>query len=99
MTAPRTAVANHVLQFLLTVHTSGLGANLTHIGTRCGVLGTASDTTPLAVWIDADTGGRRNADPNVTGAGGIQYFFQGLVPAPPAPLTSPFTTTARFRSS
>jgi hypothetical protein len=98
MTAPKTAIANYVLQFLLTVQTSGLGTNLTHISNRNGVLGTANDTTPLVVWIDADTGDTLTADANVNGAGGIQYFFQGFVPPPPATLTSPFTTTAVYKT-
>jgi hypothetical protein len=98
MTAPKTAIANYVLQFLLTVQTSGLGTNLTHISNSSGVLGTANDTTPLVVWIDADTGGTLTADANVNGADGIQYFFQGFVPQPPATLTSPFTTTAVYKT-
>jgi hypothetical protein len=98
MTAPKTAIADYVLQFLLTVQTSGLGTNLTHISNSSGVLGTADDTTPLVVWIDADTAGTLTADPNVNGAGGIQYFFQGFVPPPPATLTSPFTTTAVYKT-
>jgi hypothetical protein len=98
MTAPKTAIANYVLQFLLTVQTSGLGTNLTHISNSSGVLGTANDTTPLVVWIDADTGGTLTADANVNGADGIQYFFQGFVPPPPATLTSPFTTTAIYKT-
>lgn len=98
ITAPTTAVANYELQYLLTVQTSGLGANLTHISNSSGVLGTANDTTPLVVWIDADTGGTLTADSNVNGAGGIQYFFQEFVPPPPATLTSPFTTTAVYKT-
>jgi hypothetical protein len=98
MTAPKTGTANYVLQYLLTVQTSGLGANLTHISNSSGLLGTANDTTPLVVWIDADTGGTLTADANVNGAGGIQYFFQGFAPPPPATLTSPFTTTAVYKT-
>ncbi len=98
MTAPKTAIANYVLQFLLTAQTNGLGTNLTHISNSSGVLGTASDTTPLVVWIDADTGGTLTADANVNGAGGIQYFFQGFVPPPPATLTSPLTITAVYKT-
>jgi hypothetical protein len=98
MTAPKTAVANYVLQFLLTVQTSGLGVNLTHISNSSGLLGAANDTTPLVVWIDANTGDTLSADANVNGAGGIQYFFQGFVPPPPATLTSPFTTTAVYKT-
>jgi len=98
MTAPKTAIANYVLQFLLTVQTSGLGTNLTHISNSSGVLGTASDTTPLVVWIDADTGGTLTADANVNGGGGIQYFFQGFVPQPPATLTSPLTITVDYKT-
>jgi hypothetical protein len=98
MTAPKTAIANYVLQFLLTVQTSGLGANMTHISNNSGVLGSANDTTPLVVWIDADTAGTLTADANVNGAGGIQYFFQGFAPPPPATLSSPFTTTAVYKT-
>jgi hypothetical protein len=98
MTAPKTATANYVLQYLLTVQTSGLGANLTHISNSSGLLGTANDTAPLVVWIDADTGGTLSADANVNGAGGIQYFFQGFAPPPPATLTSPLTTTAVYKT-
>jgi hypothetical protein len=98
MTAPKTAIATYVLQFLLTVQTSGLGANLTHISNSSGALGTANDTTPLVVWIDADSAGTLSADANVNGANGVQYFFQGFVPPPPATLTSPFTTTAVYKT-
>jgi hypothetical protein len=34
----------------------------------------------------------------VNGADGIQYFFQEFVPPPPATLTSPFTTTAVYKT-
>lgn len=98
MTAPKSAIANYVLQFLLTVQTSGLGANLTHISNSSGVLGTANDTTPLVVWIDADSAGTLSADANVNGANGVQYFFQGFAPTPPTTLTSPFTTTAVYKT-
>lgn len=98
MTAPKAATANYVLQYLLTVQTSGLGANLTHIFNSSGELGTANDTTPLVVWIDAVTGGSLSADANVDGAGGVQYFFQGFVPPPPATLTSPLTITAVYKT-
>jgi len=98
MTAPKTAIANYVLQFLLTVQTSGLGTNLTQISNSSGVLGTANDTTPLVVWIDADSAGTLTAEANVNGANGVQYFFQGFAPPPPATLTSPFTITAVYKT-
>jgi hypothetical protein len=98
MTSPKTTIANYVLQFLLTVQTNGLGTNLTHIFNSSGELGTANDTNPLVVWIDAVKTGTLTADANVNGAGGAQYFFQGFVPPPPTALTSPFTTTAVYKT-
>lgn len=83
-------------QFQLTVNTTGLGTNLTHITNSGSLLGTANDTVPLTVWIDASTALALAADANVDGTGGVQYFFQGFTPVPPAAITSPFTTTAAY---
>jgi hypothetical protein len=60
------------------------------------VLGTANDTTPLVLWIDADSAGTLSAD--VNGANGVQYLFQGFAPPPPTTLTSPFTTIAVYKT-
>jgi hypothetical protein len=96
--AATTVIGNFKTQYLLTVNTSGLGANLTHIRNSGTELGTANDTSPLTVWLDAGTPLALDADANVDGAGGIQYFFQGFVPTPPATMTAPFTTTAVYET-
>jgi hypothetical protein len=96
--AATTVIGNFKTQYLLTVKTSGLGANLTHIRNSGSPLGTANDTTPLTVWLDAGTVLALDADANVDGAGGIQYFFQSFVPTPPATMTAPFTTTAMYET-
>jgi hypothetical protein len=85
-------------QFRLTVNTTGLGANLTHITNSGALLGTASDPTPLLVWIDSGTVLALKADADVDGAAGVQYFFQNFTAAPPATMIAPFTTTARYET-
>ena len=57
------------------------GESLTHMFNSGSLLGTANDATPLALWIDSGTPLVLGADANVDGAGGVQYFFQGFVPA------------------
>ncbi len=96
VTAPQTVTGTYKTQFRLTVQTNGLGANLTHIRNSGADLGTANDTTPLGVWIDSGTPLTLDADANVDGADGAQYFFQSFTPAPPASMTAPFTTTANY---
>ncbi|HEX8917255.1 MAG TPA: hypothetical protein VF898_02030 [Chloroflexota bacterium] len=95
--ATGTVTGNYKTQRLLTVQTSGLGSNLTHITLNGMTLGTANDTTPMAVWLDDGTSlATLSADADVNGAGGVQYFFQNFSPAPPGTLTAPFTTTAAY---
>jgi hypothetical protein len=91
-------LGNYKTQYLLTVATSGLGTNLTHITNSGGLLGTANDTTPLSVWIDSGTPLALGADANVDGAGGVQYFFQNFNPTPPATMGAPFTTNALYET-
>jgi hypothetical protein len=97
MTGPKTATANYVLQHLLTVNTTGLGANNATITNGTTILGTANDTAPLVVWVD-DGPLALGASANVNGADGIQYFFQGFTPPAPSALTAPFTTTAVYKT-
>jgi hypothetical protein len=97
MDAPKTATANYVLQHLLVVTTSGLGANSTTITDGVTTLGPASASAPLVVWLDDGPLGL-GASANVNGIDGTQYFFQGFTPAAPATLTAPFTTTAGYET-
>ena len=97
MTGPKSATANYVSQNLLTVNTNGLGANVTHIFNDITLLGTANDFTPLVLFID-DGPLALNADANVNGADGIQYFLQGFVPTPPGTFAAAFTTTANYKT-
>jgi CSLREA domain-containing protein len=82
----------------LTVQTSGLGSNSTHISNGGTLLGTASATSPLSVSLPAGTPLSLTADALVGGADGTQYFFQGFTPPPPATLTTDVTTTARYET-
>ncbi len=97
MDKPKTATANYVSQHLLTVHTDGLGANTTRIFNGSAVIGTASDSNPLSVFVD-DGPLALSADANVNGADGTQYFFQGFTPAPPTTFDAAFTTTAKYET-
>ena len=98
MSGPQTVTANYAFQHLLTVSTSGLPSpNLTHVTLGGAALGTANDPNPLAVWVNDGTPlATLTVDGDVNGAGGIQYFFQSFVPAPPATLTAQFATTAGY---
>jgi hypothetical protein len=98
MNGPQTVTANYSLQHLLTVNTSGLPSpNLTHVTLEGSALGTANDPNPLAAWVDDGASlATLNADGDVNGADGIQYFFQGFTPALPATLTAQLTTTAGY---
>jgi hypothetical protein len=96
--AATTVLATYKTQFRLTVQTSGLGSNLTNVFNGATAIGTASDVAPLGLWIDSGTPLALKVDPNVDGAGGIQYFFQGFTPPPPATMASPFTTTATYKT-
>jgi hypothetical protein len=98
MSGPQTVTANYAFQHLLTVKTSGLPSpNLTHVTLGGATLGTANDPNPLAVWVNDGTSlATFNVDGDVNGAGGVQYFFQGFVPAPAATLTAQLTTTAGY---
>jgi hypothetical protein len=95
--ATGTVIGSYKTQRLLTVQTSGLGSNLTHITLSGSTLGTANDTTPMTSWLDDGTSlATLSADADVNGANGVQYFFQSFTPTPPATLTAPFTTTADY---
>src|SRR6266571_4782772 len=96
--APTNAVANYVLQRLVTVNTSGLGLNTTHLFNSGALIGTASDGTPFSDWFDHGTALALSADDLVDGANGISYFFQGFMPTPSAALNAPFTTTASYKT-
>jgi len=97
MNSPKTATANYVLQHLLTVHTDGLGANSTHVFNGSTLIGTANDSSPLAIFLDHGPQAP-SADANVNGADGTQYFFQSFTPAPPTTLSAAFTTTAKYET-
>jgi len=92
----QTVTGNYKTQYQLTVNTTGLGTNLTHIRNSGSELGTANDSTPLQVWIDSGTPLALDADANVDGSDGTQYFFQAFSPSPPATMSAPFTTTASY---
>jgi hypothetical protein len=97
--AATTVIGNFKTQYLLTVNTSGLLTNLTHIVNGATLYGTATDASPLSIFLDKGTDlTGLNADANVDGAGGVQYFFQGFTPSPPATLLMPFTTTAVYKT-
>jgi hypothetical protein len=98
VTVPGTVTATYQTQYLLTVSTSGLGANFTHITNSGTLLGTATDATPLAVWLPAATALSLSADASVTAPDGTVFIFQGFVPAVPAALSSPFSTTADYQT-
>jgi hypothetical protein len=96
VTAVLTVVGQYQTQHLLVVSTLGLGSASTTISNAGTVLGSANDTTPLNVWLPDGTALALSADAVVTGAGGVQLFFQGFTPAPPPTLNAPFSTTASY---
>ncbi len=96
--APKTVTGVYKTQHLLTVNTSGLGLNTTHLFNSGALIGTASDGTPFSDWFDHGTALALSADDLVDGANGISYFFQGFMPTPPAALNAPFTTTAIYKT-
>jgi hypothetical protein len=85
-------------QQVLTVQTTGLGSAHTHITNAGTLLGVATDATPLRVTLVTGTPLALAADALVSGANGIQYFFQGFTPPLPATLTADVTTTARYET-
>jgi hypothetical protein len=93
-----TVIGNYQTQYLLTVRTNGLGTNTTTVRNGATVLGTATDATPMTAWLPAGTGLALNVDEPVNGAAGVEYFFRGFQPVPPATLTSGFTTTATYKT-
>jgi hypothetical protein len=95
-TAGLTVVGHYQTQLLLTVSTIGLGTAVTHISNGTTLLGTATDSAPLLVWLPHGTALALSADAVVTGAGGLQNFFQSFTPTPPATLNAPFATTAVY---
>ena len=91
--------ATYKTQHLLTVHTSGLpGPNLTTITNGGTSLGTANDSTPLAVWVDDGTVLALAGDADVNGVDGIQYFAQAFAPVPPTTFIAPFETTLTYKT-
>lgn len=96
--APGTVTGTYGTQYLLTVRTSGLGANSTSVRNGVSLLGTATDAAPLTVFLPLGTVLSLNVDDPVNGTGGTQYFFQSFAPAPPGTLTSGFTTTASYET-
>lgn len=96
--SPVTVTGTYNTQYLLTVQTSGLGTNTTSVRNGVSLLGTATDATPLAVFLPLGTVLSLNVDDPVNGAGGTQYFFQTFSPAPPGTLTSAFTTSASYKT-
>ena len=93
---PVSVVGTYQTQHLLTISTLGLGTSITHIFNGGSLLGTATDATPLAVWLPHGTALSLSADAIVSAPGGVQLFFQGFAPAPPASLLAPFATTASY---
>ncbi|HEY3413854.1 MAG TPA: hypothetical protein VGM51_12500 [Armatimonadota bacterium] len=96
--APTTVIGTYKTQHLLTINTTGLGANLTNLFNNGTHIGTASDVAPYSDWYDHGTPLGLTADLLVNGAGGIEYFFQNLSPVPPATLLAPFATTAKYET-
>ena len=95
---PVTVTGTYGTQYLLTVHTSGLGTNTTPVRNGLSLLGTATDATPLAVFLPLGTLLSLNVDDPVNGAGGTEYFFQTFSPALPVTLTNLVTTTASYKT-
>lgn len=92
-----TVTATYSTQRLLTVTTSGLpDPNVATITNSGAVLGTVNDTTPLDAWLDSGTALSLAGDAVVSGTDGTQYFAQSFVPAPPATLDAPVTTTLTY---
>jgi hypothetical protein len=96
VTAPVSVVGTYATQFLLSVGTNGLGTNTTSVTNGTTAIGTATDATPATAWLPAGTPLALQVDEPVNGAGGIQYFFRGFIPVPPAALTSGFATVAQY---
>jgi hypothetical protein len=96
LASPMLTVESYGTQDVLTVFTSGLGSNLTHVANGTVALGTASDAVPLALWMDQDTPLALGADADVSTPDGVQRFFQGFTPPPPAALPGPLSITAVY---
>jgi hypothetical protein len=97
MNGPKHVIANYITQHLLSVLTTGLGVNNTHLFNGTLLLGTANDSQPLILFLDEGPLAL-TADANVSQADGTQYFFQGFTPAAPSQLIQPFTTTATYKT-
>jgi hypothetical protein len=98
VTAPTTVIGSYQTQYLLTVRTNGLGTNTTSVRNGATLLGTATDASPMTAWLPAGTPLALSVDEPVNGAAGVEYFFRGFQPAPPASLTSGFATTAKYET-
>jgi len=95
MDGPKSVTANYVTQHLVTVSTSGLGANSAQIFNGSTLLGTANDLSPLIVFVD-DGPFALSADAIVSGGSGVQYVLQSFTPVPPTTLNAAFTTVATY---
>ena len=95
---PVTVVGTYGAEYLLHVSTSGLGANLTSVSNGSVSLGSANDLVSVERFFPAGTVVDLQVDDPVNGLGGVQYFFNGFAPAPPATLTAPFSTTAEYET-
>ncbi len=96
--APTTVLATYGKEYLLSVTTSGLGDNSTSVSNSGSVLGEASDTLSVTVWLAADTPLALNVDDPVNGTSGVPYFFDQFTPAPPSTMTSPLTLVASYKT-
>lgn len=94
MTGPLTVTANYVLQHQITIKTSGLGFNPTHVYNGSTLLGLATDWSPLVVFVD-DGPLALSVDTTVQPPG-VTYFFKGFAPTPPTNVTAAFSATASY---
>jgi hypothetical protein len=95
---PTTVFGNYGTQRLLTVTSSGLGANVAHIFNHGSLLGTVTDAAPLSIFLPDGTLLNLTADTAVSQANGVQLLFTGFTPPPPATLTGPFSTVAVYQT-
>jgi hypothetical protein len=94
MAGPRTAIANYVLQHLLTIGASGLPGGVTWQVTVDG----ATSYGPFSGWIDDGSPLTLSAQQLVLDSFGTVYFFNGFSPAPPSSLTAPLATNAEYET-
>jgi len=95
---------NWQLQYLLTIQTSGLASSHPTAVYLNGVSsGTASDTAPFTVWLNAGAStGTMGVDAAISGGPGVGYFFvqwddsSTLNPRTSVSMSAPVTRTATF---